>query len=406
MDPLDWFRDEGNRRGLFDALKWIGGILGAAALARFLKVSRQMRAGYLDRYRNLSKAESSGEARRYFGPRIVAVIPFRMIGVAEQFIAVLYREHKSRNPVYRVDNRLALLKGRNGNYEVIDTQVRQMGVGEHPPEYFGMVDIRRNGGRDLYVVSYSAGSGAASFDVVVFDPEDGRKYQVIWSYIYHVAPPQICFNGDFSERPEVRTWLREKAQQLVDRERLLPKTTEERVFREAENEWVMRHGLGCTTGPLSIVRKMGYPPRMSEPTFSVDDGRYIWISSFKGSLAVYDKQTSEYFIAFVGLSQYHWISQIIVGERYAWLQSHSGFGGQRGILTIDRLTWELKIVPVRESRYMRRVDADLFLSSGLNVWRKRLCVGRTKLTSPKWVNPRTEFQRAVAADCEPTITIG
>lgn len=370
-------------------LKWAAGLFATGAAGISLRFSRRIRSAILNRFRSISEETALREAKRYLGPSVTEAVPFRIPGYHEQFIAVL--RSTSVDPV-SFRGEVTVLRGSKGYYELTPTPLEQLRNGRRYREHFGVTDVRGNGNREIFLVSYTAGSGAESVDLALYDVVSAEHLQVSLFRVYHAVPPEIRYTGDFSINLAARKWLGTYVARMAALYAYTPTDRGARVLREAEEDWVARHGAGYQQGTLSLVMQRGPMPCLKEAQCTVDDGAFIWASFFKGPVLGYHKATHRWFVLYVPPSQYEWVSRIVVGEQYLWLNGRWDLQ-EPGIPAVKRGTWELKIVPAREAQPWEPRFAGARIGAEV--------LGSAALVFPKWIKD-DEFRNPLSSDPLPS----
>jgi hypothetical protein len=396
VSPIEVLGQPLDRDTLLAILKWIGGLSAGAAAGFALRFSRRSRSSFLNRFRNLPGKNALGEAKRYFGPEIADAIPFRLPGSKDQYIAVLQSQPSESEIYFR--GKLSILRGARGCYEIVTTEVEQFRHAAALDGYFGAVDISGTGHQDIFVVSHSAGSGASSIDVELYDPETSERYRITWFKTHHVVPPDITYTGDFSRKPHAKQWLRDHAAKVSGFYRDPSLSRQDRIFHDAQTMWVATHGSGFVQGKIRSDYYRGKIPHLDEAHCTVDDGDYLWASFFKGPVVGYQKSRNRYFILFVPPTQYHWVTNLLIGKRYIWLEVHTAIEKPRGLLVVERDTLQMQVLPVPVPLEIPEWYVELFLSGNLTVENGCLRLNSVPVELPETVNPQLEFDNVLIAD--------
>jgi hypothetical protein len=275
---------------------------------------------------NVSDGEALAVAREVVGSSVIKAVPFKDKGSADQFILVVSAE--PNDPDAEPGMPLRVLEGRGSIYQVHGPDLEAFDLFTQstlPPERYislltGIVDVERNGIKQVFAVYRDGGSSGYSVEVKLYDPLANNLYEVFLSAEDSdtmVTDPK--FSTSVSQHKEIRAWLTTTANTF-----LFPAASVAGSYDHEVAEWRQAQGFDFELGTVRRRELPGQPPGGASVACQLQDREYEWISIFKGGVFGYDKSRNVHFLLFVPYDEYEWIDEMHASEKYLWMTSHFG----------------------------------------------------------------------------------
>jgi len=288
---------------------------------------------YICDLRSISPREVMGVARQTLGAGVVEVVPFRNVDSEIQYIAVMHSESSDWRlypPTFYV------LEGLQDNYQVRKTDIHvwdmftfyqeNLNLSSYIPFVFSIIDIDKDGNKEVYSVYRDGGNAVYSFDIRVYDSLSRESYKLQGSGTYSAPFLDIELSDNAEHKTGLRSWMLEKSSKL----NLCNEDCS--LYTEAIRAWLRDNSKGFVEGKLTIREFQGNIPKSSASVeCDINDGNFRWVSYFKGALFGYDKTRHVYFVLFVSYSRYDYVDRAVPGDRSLWFRT-----GQR-ILAFDKV---------------------------------------------------------------------
>ena len=212
----------------------------------------------------------------------------------------------------------------------------------YPCTHLKLVTLNQDTVPSLAFVESWVGRGPTDLKVSLYSIERHRLYFVEYSQANEIdatgsAVISLTAADTFGE-PAIRAWLTDWAHELGLDGSVHAKPDD---LLNIEDEWLSDNPQ-FTSGRVRVRFHSAIDHSNSMGT-TLDDGDYKWISYFKGGVAGFEKKDKTYFMVYVPLNQYDWVTELrVVGPWLYMKQPTDGKPGHGWVLRFNKLTLQVE----------------------------------------------------------------
>jgi hypothetical protein len=282
-----------------------------------IKEGRQLWFRLRDKKPPLDETSALNVAYSYLGGSIASAISYRNINSKHTFIAAVHRESDEA-----FEFEVSVLERIGRAYIKI---WNSQSFGGLDPASFNVIDINRDGVKEIVFEQSGFGSGAGTKSFYVYSTDKRTLYEITEYYNYSDATsPRAClielnvgddekFASAITDYATTRGFLGEAEPVDFDK----PEYAIER--------WHKENG-AKRTGVVKVHFFEGEPSFGSSMAGKLDTPDITWISVFKGPLYGYVKSKNQHFIAYSPAWVYEWINAMAFDGHLLWCGIHTRAG--------------------------------------------------------------------------------
>jgi hypothetical protein len=271
--------------------------------------------GWRDREPPVNQVTALRNARSALGGSIRAVIPFRSLNSKSQFLAVARTHHDEDFHV-----KIHILEQVGAAY-LRRWESEEM-WGSFDSDSLQVVDLDKDGIKEIAFESSSFGSGAGSKNLYVYSLQNDQLFEVEEFYDYSNAatPDVFLVKMDAGTNERFREGLIDYATSRGFLQGNEPIDYDDPKF--AVLRWHKENG-DKRIGKVKVHLYSGSPVYPEDCTHrTLDAGDLIWTAFFKGPLFAFVKSKDRHFIPYSPQWVYEWVKSLADDGRQLWFVCH------------------------------------------------------------------------------------